>query len=88
MAAAALIVELAFQALGLVPAQRSAQVVETTIRFNYTSVLNIVFVALAGLLLYRFFTTGGVKMLRMMDMSPDEMRGMAPARAGGHSHSS
>jgi uncharacterized membrane protein YraQ (UPF0718 family) len=66
MAVAALIIEFVFQALGLIPSQRSAQVVETSISFNYTTVLNIIFLALAAALLVRFFKTGGPKMLAHM----------------------
>ena len=57
-------------ALGLVPASRSAKIVEAAIAFNYTTVLNVIFLILALLLLIRFFRTGGVEMLRMMD-GPD-----------------
>ncbi|PYS45131.1 MAG: hypothetical protein DMF71_01115 [Acidobacteria bacterium] len=67
MAGAALAVEIIFDALGLVPASRSAKIVEAAIAFNYTTVLNIIFLILALLLLIRFFRTGGVEMLRMMD---------------------
>jgi hypothetical protein len=70
MAGAALIVELVFQVLGLVPAERSAKVVEASISFNYTTVLNILFLILAALLVMRFFKTGGPKMLSMMN-NPD-----------------
>ncbi len=69
MAVAALLVEFLFQALGLLPQQRSAQVVEVSITFNYTSILNILFLGLAAFLLVRFFRTGGRKMLRMMNES-------------------
>jgi len=68
MAAAALIVELIFGALGLVPAQRNARVVEASITWDYTSWLNIAFLILAGLLVWRFLKTGGPAMLRMMNM--------------------
>ena len=41
---------------------------EATISWNYTTVLNIVFLALAGALVWRYFRYGGGwKMLRMMD---------------------
>jgi uncharacterized membrane protein YraQ (UPF0718 family) len=76
MAAAALLVDLIFGALGLVPAQRNARVVETSITWNYTTWLNIAFLILAGVLIWRFFRTGGLAMLRMMNK---------PA-AMGHSH--
>ena len=67
MAFAALLIEFLFQLLGLIPAQRSAQIVETSISFNYTTVLNIIFLAIAGFLLVRFFKTGGPKMLAHME---------------------
>ena len=67
MAVAALIVELIFSALGFIPAQHRARVVEASISWNYTTWLNIVFLVLAALLVWRFFRTGGVGMLRMMN---------------------
>ena len=67
MAAAALVVEFVFQALGLIPSVRHAQVAETSITFNYTTVLNIVFFIVAAVLVVRFFRTGGMDMLRMMN---------------------
>jgi uncharacterized membrane protein YraQ (UPF0718 family) len=76
MAGAALIVELIFAALGLVPAQRNARVAEASLTWNYTTWLNIVFLLLAALLVGRFLKTGGPAMLRMMNR---------PA-AMGHSH--
>jgi uncharacterized membrane protein YraQ (UPF0718 family) len=66
MAAAGLLVDLAFQALGLVPQARNAKVVEASITLNYTTVLNVVLLVLAGLLLVRFLRTKGLEMLRMM----------------------
>ena len=76
MAGAALIVELIFGTLDLVPAQRNARVVDATIAWNYTTWLNIAFLILAAVLVWRFFKTGGVAMLRMMNK---------PATMG-HSH--
>ena len=70
MAAAALVVEFVFQILDLIPQERKAQIVEGTIRWNYTTILNIVFLALALVLVIRFFRTGGPAMMRMMS-SPD-----------------
>ena len=37
-----------------------------SITWNYTTVLNIVFLALAAALVVRFVRTGGLPMLRMM----------------------
>jgi uncharacterized protein len=67
MAVAALIVELIFGALGLVPVQRNARVVEASITWDYTTWLNIAFFILAVLLIWRFLKTGGPAMLRMMN---------------------
>jgi uncharacterized membrane protein YraQ (UPF0718 family) len=67
MAIAALVIEFLFDLLGLIPSHRSAQIVETSISFNYTTVLNITFLAIAALLLIRFFRTGGPKMLAHME---------------------
>jgi uncharacterized membrane protein YraQ (UPF0718 family) len=67
MAGAALVIELIFGALGLVPAQRNARVVEASVTWDYTTWLNIVFLVLAGLLVWRFLKTGGPAMLRMMN---------------------
>jgi hypothetical protein len=67
MVAAGLIVEFLFQALGLIPTERNAKVVEATVTWNYTTVLNIFFLALAAVLVWRFVRTGGLPMLRMMN---------------------
>jgi uncharacterized membrane protein YraQ (UPF0718 family) len=67
MAVAALVVEFLFGAVGLVPRQRQAQVVEASISWNYTTWLNMCFVVLAGVLIWRFLKTGGPEMLRMMN---------------------
>jgi uncharacterized protein len=70
MVAAGLVVEFLFQALGLIPTSRHAKVMEAGITFNYTTVLNIVFLTLAAVLIVRFLRTGGPAMLRMMGNSP------------------
>ncbi len=67
MAITAMAVEFLFQALHLIPAQRHAMVMEAAIRWNYTTVLNLAFLAVAGLLIWRFFTTGGPKMVSGME---------------------
>ena len=67
MTAAALIVELIFGTFGLVPAQRNARVVEASVSWNYTTWLNIVFLLLAALLVWRSLKKGGAAMLRMMN---------------------
>ena len=67
MALAALIVEFLFSLLRLIPQHRRAQIVETTISLNYTTMLNVIFLAITAFLLVRFFRTGGPKMLAHMD---------------------
>jgi uncharacterized membrane protein YraQ (UPF0718 family) len=71
MVIAGYIVEFLFGGLGLIPAERAARVAEEGIRWNYTTVLNIVFLLLAAALLVRFFRSGGRSMLKMMGGSPD-----------------
>jgi uncharacterized membrane protein YraQ (UPF0718 family) len=70
MVIAGYIVEFVFGAVGLIPAQRAAKVTETGIQWNYTTVLNIIFLLLAAALLIRFFRSGGAPMLKMMGGSP------------------
>ena len=72
MAIGGYVIELLFAGLGLIPSGRHAKVVEAQVQWNYTTVLNIIFLALAGALLYRFVRTGGMPMLKMMGGSPDD----------------
>src|SRR4029077_1521324 len=71
MALAGLLVELLFGALGLIPSERNALVAEPSLSLNYTTVLNVLFLALAGVLLIRAWRTGGFAMVAMMDARPD-----------------
>ena len=70
MALSGLAVELLFQAIGLAPTERNARVAEASITWNYTTILNIAFLALAALLAWRFVATGGLPMLKMMNTPP------------------
>ena len=80
MVAAGLIVEFVFQGLGLVPDGRHAKVVQASVTFDYTSVLNIIFLGVAAVLIWRYFRHGGgIRMLKMMD------RPIGHTRADGHS---
>jgi uncharacterized protein len=78
MAAAGLIVDLLFKLVSLEPSgARHAKVTNAGVSFNYTTVLNIVFLVLAAVLVVRYFRRGGgVAMLRMMNTP------LAPARRG------
>lgn len=67
MVLTSLIIEFVFQFFDLIPTQRNWQFVEMSLRFNYTTILNISFGLIAIILLYRFFKTGGMHMLKMME---------------------
>src|SRR5207249_8530461 len=78
MVFAGLVVEILFGALGLVPSERNAKVVEASVTWNYTTFLNLVFIGLSVVLVARFLRTGGPAMLRMMRAVPGQ------ASAQGH----
>jgi len=73
MVAAGLIVGSMFTALGWVPANRNVAAFTTTISWDATTYCNIVVLAVIALLLMRFLRTGGVGMLRMMDVPAEHM---------------
>lgn len=56
---AALVIEFVFQALHLVPHSHNARIVSQSIQLNYITILDIIFLALAGMLLVPFFRTAG-----------------------------
>jgi uncharacterized membrane protein YraQ (UPF0718 family) len=66
MVIAGYLIEIIFAVLHLTPLTRNARVLDAAISWNYTSVLNIIFLALATALIYRFLRTGGPMMLEMM----------------------
>jgi uncharacterized membrane protein YraQ (UPF0718 family) len=84
MAGAALFVEFIFGALHLIPLDRHAQLLEASIRWNYTTILNIVFLAVAALMVARFLRTGGPEMLRMMGKASDHDHPHGHQHAGMH----
>ncbi len=73
MAAAGYVVEFLFEALGIVPHNRNVAAITEGMQWNYTSVLNIIFLLLAIILVIRFIRTGGLPMLRMMGKPAHEM---------------
>ena len=73
MAAAGYLVEFLFQALGIIPTNRNVVAITEGVQWNYTSVLNILFLLLAAVLVIRFLRTGGLSMLRMMNTPAHEM---------------
>jgi len=73
MAAAGYVVELLFAALGIIPQNRNVVAITDQMQWNYTTVLNIIFLMLAAVLVIRFLHTGGSAMLKMMSQKAGEM---------------
>jgi uncharacterized membrane protein YraQ (UPF0718 family) len=78
MVAGGYLVEAIFAILHLTPTVRNAKVLDAHVTFNYTTVLNIIFLLVATALVWRFLQTGGPMMLKMMNKK------QAPKSA--HSH--
>ena len=70
MVGAGYVIEGLFALLHLTPHVRNATVLEAALRWNYTTVLNIIFLVIAAALVWRFLRTGGPMMLRMMNRPP------------------
>ena len=64
------------------PHERHAQAVDAAITWNYTTLLNIIFLGLAAALVWRAARTGGFGMLRLMNAMPSE----TPAPGHHHHH--
>jgi uncharacterized protein len=79
MSVAGYIAEAIFGGAGLEPARSAAKIPDSGVSWDYTTWLNIVFLAIAAVLVIRFVRTGGLPMLRMMN---------GPADGGGHDHGS
>lgn len=72
MVLAGYVTEIIFSLLHLIPAERTAKITEATLSWNYTTVLNIAFMLVAGALVYRFVRTNGLPMLKMMSADHNE----------------
>jgi hypothetical protein len=84
MVAAGYLVELIFGTANLIPNSRNATVMQAGISWNYTTWLNIAFLALAAILVVRFITSGGLPMLRMMGGSPEAQPDQSDHSHHGH----
>jgi hypothetical protein len=73
MAAAGLLVGAVFTAINWVPVTRNVAAFATTISWDATTFCNIAALAVIALLLLRFLRTGGIEMLRMMEMPAEHM---------------
>ena len=67
MVIAGYVIEGLFALLNLTPGHNNAKVLEAGISWNYTTILNIIFLVVAGYLIWRAKKTGGFKMLKMMN---------------------
>src|SRR6266516_2184107 len=68
MALSGLVVEFVFRGIGIERHARNAKVEMAHVSWNYSTYLNIVFLAVAGVLVWRYFRRGGGwAMLKMMD---------------------
>jgi uncharacterized membrane protein YraQ (UPF0718 family) len=88
MAAAGYVVEFLFAALGIIPPNRSVVALAEGVHWNYTTVLNILFLVLGAILVIRFVRTGGGMMLKMMktpehDMVQHDMASQAMSHENG-----
>jgi len=70
MALAGFLVGGAFQLLGLAPTNHHVAVFNTQPMWNYTTFLDIAFLALMAVMAWRFVTTGGIEMLRAHGRRP------------------
>jgi uncharacterized membrane protein YraQ (UPF0718 family) len=86
MAAAGYVIEFLFAALGIVPENRNVAAITEGFQWNYTSILNIIFLVLAAILVIRFLRTGGPAMLKMMNGSGDAMSHNDDGHHGMHHH--
>ncbi len=74
MALAGYIIEILFSYLNLIPTNRNMVIINEGIHWNYTSILNIIFLILAMVLVIRFLRTGGPAMLKMMGKSSEDLK--------------
>ena len=81
MAAAEYVVEFLFEALGIIPQNRNIVAITQGIQWNYTTVLNIIFLVVAAVLVIRFIRTGGLPMLKMMGTQEHNMSHHEQARS-------
>lgn len=66
MVVAGLLTEFIFGLFGIIPKIHHVVAISQHITFNYTTILNIIFIGIAGWLVFRFISTGALPMLKMM----------------------
>jgi uncharacterized membrane protein YraQ (UPF0718 family) len=83
MVGAAYVIEILFGLAGLVPQDRSIDVMQHGITWNYTTLLDIIALGISAVLVWRFMRTGGPEMLAAMESPGDHEHACHPH---GHSH--
>jgi ABC-type nickel/cobalt efflux system permease component RcnA len=87
MVGAGLIVEFLFHGLGIERTVRDVKIIDASVTWNYTTILNIIFLPLAAVLVWRYFKRGGgPKMLRMMNEPRDHSHHHDPDHEHDHHH--
>jgi uncharacterized protein len=86
MVAAGYCVHLLFGAAGIVPSGRHAVVLGRAVQWNYTTILDIVFLLVAAVLITRFVRSGGLPMLKMMGGAPPPEPGHGSPGRGSPGH--
>jgi uncharacterized membrane protein YraQ (UPF0718 family) len=71
MALGGLLIGQLFRVLGIVPAHHAVIALQNGPTLNYTTILNVIFLIVMAVLGWRFLRTGGLEMLRMMEMPAD-----------------
>jgi len=71
MALAGFLIGVAFNLLGISPPHVHVSALQVGPSWNYTTFLNLAFLLVIAVLLWRFMRTGGPAMLRMMSAPPD-----------------
>lgn len=61
-----LLIEFSFNILDIIPKERNLHTIQRSLSFNYTTILNVIFIAATSILSYRFLKTNGLKMLKHM----------------------
>ncbi|HEY8743261.1 MAG TPA: permease [Chloroflexota bacterium] len=78
MALAGFLIALVFQLLGITPVHTAVAVLQSRPTWNYTTLLDFAFLALMAVLAWRFLTTGGPDMLRMMNLPAGQAHDQMP----------
>jgi hypothetical protein len=86
MALAGFLIGLLFDVLGITPTHRHVIAFDSSPSLNYTAVLNLVLLALMALMGWRFLRTGGLEMLRMMEIPPATDLNAAESQHHHHRH--